>query len=174
MTYLTKEELRRLFQAAYTHNRMHHLFLVTVLWHGLRVSEGIHIAGADIADSQLSTARLKRSKATLQPIHLDADPLFDGSPLIDMAKINPGRLFNFSRQRADQFIKRYADIAGIHPTKAHMHSLKHSIAMMIWDKTHSLGPIQSYLGHKEASSTMQYLVEVDQQKAQNAVAGISI
>ena len=174
MQYFESSELRRLFQVAYDRNRNHHLFLITVLWHGLRVSEGIGINGVHIADAQLSVKRLKKSKATVQPIHIDDDPLLDCSPLIQMAANNPGRLFNFSRQRADQFIKRYAALAGIHPDKAHMHSLKHSMAMLLWDKTHALGPIQSWLGHREAASTMQYLVEVDNRKAQAAAAGISL
>lgn len=174
MEYLSKSELRRLFQAAFERNRVHHLAMVCGLWHGLRVSEIIAINGTDLQDGQLSVKRLKKSKATVQPIHVDADPLFDESPLLQMATENPGRLFPFSRQRADQFIRRYAALAGIHPKKAHMHSLKHSTAMLIWDATQNLGQIQSYLGHKEASSTMCYLVEVDARKAQAAVAGISI
>ena len=175
MQYLNRDELKRLFQVAYDQNRLHHLALVVGLWHGLRVSETVAITGAHIADGQLSVRRLKRSKATCQPIHRDADPLFDETPLLDMAKRNPGRLFPFSRQRVDQFIRKYAALAGIHPEKAHSHAVcKHSMAMLLWDATKNLGQIQSYLGHKAASSTLCYLVEADARKAQAAVAGISI
>jgi integrase len=188
MTYLTKEELRRLFTVAYEHNRTHHLCLVVALWHGLRISEVTGqfldhpkhpkhhpgLCGTDICDGQLSMFRLKRSKATCQPIHRDADPIFDESPVLALAANNRGRLFPFSRQRADQFIRRYAALAGIHPSKAHMHSLKHSMAMLLWDLTHSLGQIQGYLGHKTASSTMCYLVEADKRKAEMAVAEMAI
>jgi integrase/recombinase XerD len=174
MTYLTKEELRRLFRVAYENNRLHHLCLTVTLWHGLRVSETIKILGTDICDGQLSIARLKKSKETCQPIHRDTDPLFDESPLLELAVKTPGRLFQFSRQRADQFVRRYAAVAGIHPRKGHMHSLKHSMAMLLWDETHSLGQIQGYLGHKAASSTMCYLVEADQRKAERVVASIAI
>jgi len=174
MTYLTKDELRRLFQVVHDRNRLHHLFFLVVLCHGLRVSEGINVSDTSIADRQLAMKRLKKSRATLQPIHQDDDAIFDCTPLLEMAVNNKGRLFNFSRQYADRLIKRYCAIAGIHPMKAHCHSLKHSMAILIWEATHSLGQIQSYLGHKEASSTMQYLVEIDQLKAQNAVAEISI
>ena len=174
MHYMISDELRRLFQVAYERNRLHHLCLVTTLFHGLRVSETIQLVGPDVQDGQLSIFRLKKSRPSLHPLHIDADPLLDESPLIDMAARNSGRLFPFSRQRADQFIKRYAEIAGIHRAKAHMHALKHSIAILIWEKTHSLGQIQSYIGHKSPSSTLQYLVEIDARKAQQAVAGISI
>jgi integrase/recombinase XerD len=178
MEYLNKDELRRLFRVAYERNRNHHLFLIVTLWHGLRVSEAIQIRATDICDGQLSVSRLKKSKATCQPIHRDADPLFDESPLLTMAASDPAtsnsKLFPFSRQRADQFIRRYAQLAGIHPSKAHMHALKHSMAMLLWDKTQSLGQIQGYLGHKSASSTMCYLVEVDNRKAEMAVLDITI
>jgi len=175
MQYLNKSELRRLFKVAYERNRTHHLALLVGLWHGLRVSEILKIKGTDIVDGQLSVKRLKRSKATVQPIHVDADPLFDESPLLELAARTPGRLFQFSRQRVDQFIRVYGAAAGIHPDKLHSHAVcKHSLAMLLWDSSHSLGMIQSYLGHRAASSSLCYLAEADARKAQDAVAGIAI
>ena len=175
MEYLTKSELRRLFKVAYQKNRTHHLALVVGLFHGLRVSEIVAIKGRDIVDGQLSVRRLKRSKATLQPIHTVADPLFDESPLLAMAAKHKGRLFNFSRQRVDQFIRAYGALANIHPDKLHAHAVcKHSLAMLLWSQTHSLGQIQSYLGHKSASSTLCYLAEADSLIAQSAVSSMTI
>ena len=175
MEYLTKSELRRLFTVAYERNRTHHMAMVVGLWHGLRVSEIISIQGTHVVDGQLSVKRLKKSEATLQPIHVDADPLFDESPLIEMAAQNKGRLFDFSRQRMDQFVKVYGALAGIHPDKRHTHAIcKHSVAMLIWSATNSLGMIQSYLGHRAASSTLAYLREVDSQKAQSVVCTMTI
>jgi len=57
MQYLNRMELRRLFQVAYQHNRLHHLALCVGFWHGLRVSELIQIRGWDIQDGQLSVRR---------------------------------------------------------------------------------------------------------------------
>lgn len=175
MQYLDKDELRGLFAVAYQCNRNHHLAMVVGLWHGARVSEIVSLTGADVFNGQLSIKRLKRSLPTVQPIRKDADPLFDERPLIELAKQNPkGRLFPFTRQRCDQFIKRYAELAGINPDKAHMHSLKHSVAMLLWDATGNLGQIQNYLGHRAASSTLIYLAEADARKAQVALAGVQI
>jgi integrase len=175
MEYLTKSELRRLFAVAYERNRTHHLALVVGLWHGLRVSEIISIRGTHVVDGQLSVKRLKKSEATLQPIHVDSDPLFDESPLIEMAAQNKGRLFDFSRQRMDQFVKVYGALAGIHPEKRHTHAIcKHSVAMLIWSATNSLGMIQSYLGHRAAASTLAYLREADAMKAQSVVSAMTI
>lgn len=176
MQYLDKHELRSLFQVAYDRNKIHHLAMIVGLWHGARVSEIVNIKGADVFNGQLSIKRLKRSLPTVQPIRRDVDPLFDESFLIELAKQNPGdaRLFKFSRRRCDQFIKRYAELAGVSPDKAHFHSLKHSVAMLLWDKTGNLGQIQSYLGHRAASSTLIYLTEADARKAQIALAGVQI
>lgn len=174
MNYLNKDELRRLFQAAYDSNRSHHLCMVVGLWHGARISEVLALTDADVVDGKVQIDRLKGSISNCQPIHRDSDSLFDESPLETLAALNRGRLFPFSRQRADQFVKRYAALAGIHPSKGHFHAMKHSIAMLLWDKVKDLGQIQSYLGHKAASSTLAYLRESDASKAQKAIEGIQI
>jgi len=174
MEYLTKPELRALMQTAHDHDEEYRLFMAVSLWHATRVSEALAICGNDIHAGQISIRALKGGNAAIQSIHYDADPLFDCWPITSLAASNPGRLFTFSRQAADLAIKRYAAIAGIHPKKAHMHALRHSMAMLLWDKTHNLGMIQSYLRHKDPSSTMRYLVESDKQKAQIAVQSIEI
>lgn len=176
MHYLTKTELRALFQVAYDRNRNHHLALVTALWHGMRVSELINLRGTDItSDGEIIVRRLKGSNTTLQSVRRDSDPLFDGSPIIELARERRTlRLFPISRQHLDRIIKEYGLAAGIHPDKCHMHALKHSVAMLLWDVTGNLGQLQSYLGHKAASSTLVYLAEADARKAQTALAGIRL
>lgn len=176
MHYLTKDELRRLFQVAYNRNRHHHLALVTALWHGMRVSELNNLRGTDVtADGCVIVRRLKGSHTTLQPIRRDADPIFDETPLVALAQERKGlRLFEVSRQHFDRLVKQYGAEAGIHADKCHMHVLKHSVAMLLWDVTGNLGQIQSYLGHKAASSTLAYLYEADARRAHAALAGISL
>ena len=176
MHYLTKDELRRLFQVAYNRDREYHLAMVVALWHGMRVSELTNIRGTDVtADGNIIVRRLKGSHTTLQPIRRDADPIFDESPILELARERRGlRLFEVSRQHFDRLIKMYGQEAGIHPDKLHMHALKHSVAMLLWDVTGNLGQLQSYLGHKAASSTLCYLAEADARKAQAALAGVTL
>lgn len=175
MHYLTKDELRRLFDVAYRRNRRYHLALVTALWHGMRVSELNNLRGTDITDGHVIVRRLKGSNTTMQLIRRDSDPLFDCSPLMDLARERGAlRLFEVTRQHFDRLIKQYGAEAGIHRDKLHMHVLKHSVAMLLWDVTGNLGQLQSYLGHKAASSSLVYLYEADARKAQAALAGISI
>jgi integrase len=177
MEYLNRDELTRVMEVARQHNTDHWQLMLTEFYFGLRVSEVINILGEDVQDGQLAVKRLKGSNKTLQSI-----PACEGSShafrldLIERAAaVGPrGRLFPVSRQRVDQFVKRYARLAGVHRSKAHLHSVgKHSIAMAIWNATHQLGQIKSYLGHKSMSSTMAYLNESDSLQATAAVANLA-
>lgn len=174
MFYMDRRELRGLLEAAYRHNRTHHLALLTAMIHGLRVSELNNVRGTDITPAgELIVHRLKGSRTTVQPIRRDSDPVFDCSGLITLAaEKRTLRLFEIHRSHFDRLIKRYGAEAGIHPDKLHMHALKHSCAMLLWDATGSLGQLQSYLGHVSASSSLVYLAEADARKAQSALAAV--
>ena len=144
------------------------------LLHGLRVSETLAIRGRDICDGRVSVKRMKKSRPTLHALRIDNDPLFDESPLLELAKATPeAELFPWSRQYMDIVIKRYAALAGIHPAKRHYHVLKHSICILLWQETHDLNAIQDHVGHRSSSSTLIYLRADAAQKAQMTVVGMS-
>src|SRR5438876_734073 len=99
MEYLNRDELIRLFKVARQHNPLHHVALLVGLLHGLRVSETLAIRGRDICDGRVSVKRLKKSRPTLHALRIDSDPLFDESPLLELAKASPEtELFPWSRQ----------------------------------------------------------------------------
>jgi len=174
MQYLDRSELRRLFQIAYDSNRINHLCLLTMFWSGLRVSEALAITGTDICDGQLSVKRLKKSKATLHTLKVTSEVLFDQSPLLQLAKENPGRLFPFSRQWVYQFMQKYGTAAGIHEAKLHPHSLKHAICVLLYQETHDLNAVQDWVGHKSVGSTLVYLRADGATKAAAAVVGLAL
>ena len=121
------------------------------LLHGLRGSETLAIRGRDICDGRVSVKRMKKSRPTLHALRIDNDPLFDESPLLELAKATPeAELFPWSRQYMDIVIKRYAALAGIHPAKRHYHVLKHSICVLLWQETHDLNAIQDHVGHRSS------------------------
>lgn len=174
MEYLTREELVRLFKIARKQNPLHHLSMLVGLLHGLRVSETLAICGRDICDGKLSVKRLKKSRTTLHALRIDSNVLFDESPLLELAKVNPHtELFRWSRQYMDFMVKRYSALAGIHPAKRHYHVLKHSICVLLWQETHDLNAIQDHVGHRSSSSTLVYLRSDAAQKAQTTIAGMS-
>jgi integrase len=175
MQYLNRAELGRLLKVAYDSNKLHHAALCAGLWHGLRSSEIGQIEGTDVSDGKLYIKRLKKSKATIQELHRDNNPIFDEGYLLQLAKENPtGKLLPLCRQRLDELMKKYGKEAGLHRSLRHFHCLKHSIAMLILDATHSPGAIQQWLGHKSMSSTLQYLQENDSRTAQEAVHNINL
>ena len=190
MDYLTDIELRRVLQVAYSHNLRHHLLILAAFWHGLRVSEivgqnmdglvpdkTIHpgMRGRDIQDRLVHVFRLKESRSTTHNLHIDSDPLFDERPLIELAKANlDQRLFPYSRQAVDKFVKKYARLAGILPSKAHIHAVgKHSIAMLIYAKTQDINSVADYLGHKDISSSLCYVRADATAKVQSVVNAMS-
>jgi site-specific recombinase XerD len=159
---------------AHKQNKNHALALLIGFLHGLRVSELVAIKGTDIIDGQLSVKRLKSSRPTLHAIRIDADPIFNESVIIELAAKNPGKLFNFSRQRFDEVIKKYGEMAEIHPAKLHAHALKHSICVLLWSASHDLSVVQDFVGHKSPSSTLIYMRTDGVQKAQDAVSTMSL
>lgn len=174
MEYLSRDEVVRLFRVARRHDPLHHIAMLVGLLHGLRVSETLAIRGRDICDGRLSVKRLKKSRPTLHALRIDSDPLFDESPLLELAKTAPEtELFPWSRQYMDVIVKRYAALAGIHPAKRHYHVLKHSICVLLWQETHDLNTIQDHVGHRSSSSTLVYLRADAAQKAQMIVVGMS-
>jgi integrase/recombinase XerD len=175
MEYFTRTELSRLFSVAMAKNQKHWQMLLTGFYFGLRVSEVVAILGEDIQDGHLTVRRLKNSLKTLQPIPRTNGSLEFELRLQALAKETGARsrVFPLSRQRCDRFMKQYCRLAGIHRSKAHFHSLKHSIAMAIWFETKQPGQIKSYLGHRSMTSTMQYLNESDNLLAQAVVSNLN-
>jgi integrase/recombinase XerD len=172
MFYLSKDELRRLFEVAYRRNRRYHLALLVMLHHGMRVSELTELRGTDFTpDGKIIVRRLKGSNTTVQPIVQSADPVFDEGPILTLARERGAlRLFEVSRRHIHRLMQEYGREAGVHADKCHPHALKHSTAMLVWDRTKALGDVQSYLGHRAASSTLIYLYEANGQKAATAYA----
>lgn len=166
MQYLTHKEYKRLIDVAKQHDMRYALAITVAYAHGLRVSELLRITHRHVVDGQIEIARLKGSRRTLQPVceGLRAE--------LVLAAKTPGKLFPWSRQWFDLLMKRYCGEAGIHPSKAHMHVLKHSCAMRIWEATKSLGAVQGWLGHKSASSSVVYLRENDSNAAAAAMSAV--
>jgi integrase len=180
MRYLSKPEIARLLKVAYAENRTHHLAMLTCFWTGARVSQTLALRGVDVFESagvvKIKVYRAKRGKDVFPQLHVDESPEFDMSPLVELAKTRgTGKLFgSLSRQYFDVVLKRYGRLAGLHKDFCHSHVFRHSIAMEIWDATHRLGAITTFLAHKSPNSALQYLSENDGMLAQAAVNAIRL
>lgn len=141
-------------------------------FHGLRVSEVISLTADSVRDGVLTIQRLKHSNRTIQPLFEHSNELLNEKKSVfdyTLGMLGNQRLFPFTKQHADRLIKRYAKAAGIPRHKAHMHILKHSIAMQIIG-TAGIENTRQWLGHKSISSTGEYL-KVSDDDAARAVRG---
>jgi integrase len=174
MHYMTKQEIKLLLAVAYQSNRTHHLVLLLGYATGARISQVLELTGTDVyaAEMRIKIHGKKRGKSRFHKLHEDSEPMFDLSPLVDLAALRgPGKLFGgLTRQYMDLMLKKYGRLVGIHKDLCHFHVMRHSIAMVIWDATQRPGAITTFLGHKDPSSAYQYLAENDGILAEQAVA----
>jgi integrase len=175
MQYLGKSDLSKLFRVMHAENTLHHLAALTQFYTGTRVSQLLDIRGEDIFEKDgkyvILIRAAKRGNIVIQSLHVDADPAFDMTPLIEMSKIKGrSRIFgSLSRQYYNLCLKKYGEIAGINSIFMHSHVFRHSIAIEIYDATKRPGAITQFLGHKSSTSALCYLAENDGKLGQQAV-----
>ena len=180
MHYLETKDLAKLFRVMYRANKTHHMAALVGFFTGARVSQVLRLRGEDIFEANGKTVikihAAKRGNARLHTLHKDADPAFDMSPLLEIAKQKPlARIFGgLSRQYLNLCLKEYCADAGIHTDFGHMHVFRHSVAMQIWMATQRLGAISEFLQHRSPHTALCYLAENDGQMAQEAVDSICL
>lgn len=181
MQYLTVKELSKLFPVLRAANKTHHLVALVAFWTGARISQVLELQGEDVFEANgrlvIKIHAAKRGFECIKTLHVDDNPDFDLSPLIELAQQRPNaRLFGgTSTQYFNKCLKeKYCPAAGIHSDFGHSHVFRHSIAMQIWEKTHSLGSITHFLQHKVPTTAFYYLAENDGKLAQQAVDSVQL
>lgn len=180
MQYLTTPELARLFRVMHEGNPTHHLIALTCFFSGARISQVLKLQGQDIFEHNerlvIRIGAAKRGFERLHPLHTDADPAFDMSPLLALAKKCPtARLFaGTTRQYFNLVLKQACTKANLHASAGHSHIFRHSVSMIIWSQTHNLGAISHFLAHKSPSSAFSYLQANDGIEAQTAVDNLQL
>ena len=170
MQALTQDEIKALIRQI--PNERHKLMIRVGFLHGLRVSELINLDRESIKDGYVKVKRLKGSMTTIQPYVKHGDPELDESEgltkLYGTLKFKE-KLFPMTRNGVYKLMQRAGEKAGIPKHKLHPHSLKHACAMVAI-KTMEIHLVRQYLGHKDLSSTGEYLKESDE-TASKAFAG---
>jgi integrase len=180
MQYLAKQDLAKLFRAAHAANSVHHLAMLVGFFTGARISQVLNVRGEDIFERDgkfvIKIRAAKRGNAITHSLHIDADPAFDMSPLIELAKTKGlARIFGgLSRQYFNLCLKGYAVAAGIHSDYAHSHVFRHSAAMVVFDATQRIGAVSQFLAHRSPSSAFVYLQENDGLMAQDAMDSLQL
>lgn len=180
MEFLTPEEILKVLAVAKAKSPRDHLLILFAFKHGLRRGEVTAIRLSDIKDGALTTARLKGSKLTVQPLMPHkGEPLLDElRGLREYLKVRPrdagDALFVSGKGGAltpGQFrrvFREHALAAGLSPAKAHPHALKHSAANLLVRQGMNPAEIMVRLGHASINSTMRYISLTDAEAADKA------
>ena|SRR5918911_4313035 len=167
MQSLSKDELHAVLAAAKANSERDWLMILFAYWHGGRATEVVTLTAGCIEDGFVTLRRLKGSNTTIQPLMTHADPLLnERDALLNFigGMHSEQRIFSVSRTTFWRRMKQYGRTAGVPAHLITPHSLKHSIAM------HSirLAGIENtrvWLGHKNISSTGEYLKVTDAEAA---------
>jgi integrase len=174
--YLEAAEIKA-FMSVIKRPRDKALFLVAIT-HGLRASEigMIQMYDVDVRQMRLTVRRLKGSRGgqyLMMPDTLKALKAW-----LKVRGDAPGALFlsregyPISRKTLDYLMKRYAKKAGLPPTLAHFHALKHSCATQLLEIGREITEVQDRLGHVNIQNTMIYahVTNARRQRSEEAIA----
>ncbi len=160
ITYLTQEEMRRLFADIKT-KRDRAIFAVAYR-HGLRVSEVgmLQRADLDLKAARITINRVKGSMSGTYPMSPDTvkrirsylNSRKDASPYLFISN----RVLPIDRRTLLVLMRKYGSAAGIPTEKQQFHALKHSIGTHILDAGEDVYFAKDWLGHKNIQNTIIY------------------
>jgi integrase/recombinase XerD len=156
---LSRDEERRLIEAAYRLTGTRGLLIKTLFQTGARVSEFVAIEVKDFFfDEQMILIRkAKGGKRRYVPIL----PELAQELRTHLRDRTQGYLFEtnrhaaFSPRRIQQLVKETADLAGI-TKRVTPHTLRHSVATTLLEHGMPLEQIQQFLGHAHLDTTQIY------------------
>jgi len=158
--FLTFDEIKRLL-AAITNKRDRALFLIAYR-HGLRASEIglLRIPDLDLKRLRLMIHRLKGSLSGEHPLQPDEAKALkaylrqrsDNSPVLFLSN----RGDPISRFTLHKTMTRYGQQANLPPDKQHLHVLKHTCGVHLYEATGDLRFVQDWLGHRNIQNTTIY------------------
>ena len=156
---LSRDEERRLIEAAYRLTGTRGLLIKTLFQTGARVSEFVAIEVEDFFfDEQMILIRkAKGGKRRYVPVL----PELAQELRTYLRDRTQGYLFEtnrhaaFSPRRIQQLIKETADLAGI-TKRVTPHTLRHSVATTLLEHGMPLEQIQQFLGHAQLDTTQIY------------------
>jgi integrase len=163
MTSFSQDELHRLMAYMREHDPQMHCVCLLALSHGLRRGEVLTLSADNFCDGRIVFGRLKGSRPSNHKLIDHPNPMFnEPSALAPVLKIrNNGRvLFDLNERQVNRLLVRYCSAVGIHRTKAHMHSFKHTCCESLLPAL-GVDGLQSYVGHVEAKNTLRYVNPTD-------------
>jgi site-specific recombinase XerD len=181
MEYLQKPEINTLLKASYEYgNRDAHLCLLVMYATGTRVSQALALKGIDVIPNpetgghKIRIMQAKRGKTRMFNVLVSPNPALDMRDLVELAKQRgTNALFGgLTRHYLHTLIKKFARTAGLHEGMIHCHTVRHSAAMRVYEKTQRIGAVSGFLCHSDPSAAYTYVQENDGKLADEAIAQV--
>jgi type 1 fimbriae regulatory protein FimB len=168
--YLTPDEVEKLLATSKTVSRnatRDYAILLLMYRHGLRVSELCHLKLSDVnlELGEVHINRLKGSDGGPHPMHAGESAairawLKERESMQVPAECDTlfvsERRQPMSRFTINVLVEKIGAAAGLEALDIHPHSLRHSCGYSLVNRNVDIRVIQSYLGHRQISSTIRY------------------
>jgi integrase len=191
MEYLQQPEIKALLKVSYEYgNREAHLALVTMFATGARVSQVIGdryaknpipgLKGIDVIPDpstgghRIRILKAKRGKTRTFRVLVSPNPALDMRDLVTLAQQRgTGQLFGgLTRHYLHTLIKKFTALAGLHQDMVSCHTIRHSAAMRVYEKTQRIGAVSGFLCHSDPAAAYTYVQENDGRLADDAMASV--
>jgi integrase/recombinase XerD len=181
MEFLQKPEVIALLKASFDYgNREAHLALLTMYATGARVSQVIALKGCDIIPDpstgghRIRIGAAKRGRTRTFRVLVSPNPALDMRDLVALAhQRGTSMLFGgLTRHYLHVLIKKFAKAAGLHEGMVHCHTIRHSAAMRVYERTQRIGAVSGFLAHSDPAAAYIYVQENDGQLADDAMAAV--
>jgi integrase len=191
MEYLQHPEIKALLKASYAYgNKQAHLALLCMYATGARISQIVGdrhakkpiegLKGIDIIQDhdtggwRIRIMKAKRGKTRTFRVLVSPDPALDMRDLVTLAQqCGTSYLFGgLTRHYMHTLIKRFAKEADLHPDMVHCHTIRHSTAMRVYERTQRIGAVSGFLAHSDPAAAYTYVQENDGKLADEAIAAV--
>lgn len=163
ISYLTKEEVERLFAVIPESEVRDRLLFDVIYRYGLRRGEAALLLKDRVSADRIWVGRLKGGVPGEYPVHPVTARLLEGylserrwsrSPYLFVTR--ESRWQPMSTAAIAERFRLYANAAGLPADRRHVHCLRHAIAVHLLNASWDLLDVKEWLGHSSVTSTLVY------------------
>ncbi len=172
VSYLRLPEIHAVAEAAKSlrYGERNHLLVRLLFQTGLRISEALSLTPSDLVQVDgVYAARVKGKGRKERWVHIPPALYSELRDYILFHSIQPHqKIFKVHRTNAWRMLQKAARQAGLFK-RVFPHILRHSHAIEVLRQTRNPRVVQLHLGHSSATTTMRYLITLEQEEALRAM-----
>jgi len=179
--YLQRPEVVTLLKTSFEYgNREAHLALLTMYATSARVSQVLALKGCDVIPDpstggyRIRIGAAKRGHIRTYRVLVSPNSALDMRDLVALAQQRGNSMLfgGLTRHYLHVLVKRWAREAGLHEGMVHCHTIRHSAAMRVYERTQRIGAVSGFLAHSDPAAAYVYVQENDGQLADDAMAAV--